>query len=159
MTLKALGTALFLMAVLAGCDNKPKQTAASSSMDAVSKQAQELSQKAEEMSNQAQEAAQKAADEAKQMAESLNQPAADAQTAINNSKSLPNLQDQIKYLIGQAQNFLAQKKMNDVLAIGQYILSTLDPNNPEAKALLEQAQAGVSEAVSGMTNKIKAFGK
>lgn len=95
------------------------------------------------------------------------QKAASSQDAIQQSQKIKTVDEQVKYLISQANNFVNSKNFEEAVKISQHILQNLDSNSSEAKNILEQAKAElkklaeqkVAEVKSDLTNKINSLGK
>ena len=95
------------------------------------------------------------------------QKAASSQDAIQQSQAIKTVDEQVKYLVSQANTFINSKNFDEAIKISQHILQDLDSNSQEAKTILEQAKAGlkkiaeqkVAEVKSDLTNKINSLGK
>lgn len=93
--------------------------------------------------------------------------AATPQDAIQQSTALQTVDEQAKYLISQANNFLNSKQYDDAITLAKHVLAKLDSNSQEAKSLLEKATAEmkkmaeqkIAETKSDLTNKINSLGK
>jgi hypothetical protein len=82
--------------------------------------------------------------------------------AIKQSEAILSIQDKVRYLIGEANNFYDAKQFQPVIDIAQYILGNLDANSSPAQSLLEKAKQGLQAAaqstVSDVTQKLNAVG-
>ncbi len=95
------------------------------------------------------------------------QKAASSQDAIQQSQNIKTLDEQVKYLVSQANTFVNSKNFEEGIKISQHILQNLDSNSSEAKTILEKAKAElkklaeqkVAEVKSDLTNKINSLGK
>jgi hypothetical protein len=68
-------------------------------------------------------------------------PKADSsRDAINNAKTMKTVEEQTQYLVGQAKAFINTDEFQNAIDVLQYVLSSLDRDNPEAKALLQKAK-------------------
>jgi hypothetical protein len=93
--------------------------------------------------------------------------AATSQDAIQQSQTLKTTDDQVKYLVSQANSFINSQKFEDGIAVAKHILQNLDANSQEAKSLLEKAsielqksaEKKVNEIKSDLNNKINSLGK
>ena len=89
--------------------------------------------------------------------------AASAQEAIDNSKSLKTVEEQVKYLVGQANAFISSKQFDQAISAARYVLSSLDQNSAQAKSVIEKAQEAIKNAaqraVADVKNKLGGFGQ
>ena len=81
--------------------------------------------------------------------------AASSQEAIETSKQLKTVDEQVHYLVGQANAFINGKEFNDAITTAQYVVSNLDQNSAEAKSLIERAKAEMQKAAQGAVNDMK----
>jgi hypothetical protein len=65
--------------------------------------------------------------------------AASSSEAIEHAKTLTVPQEQVNYLVGQAQAFLSSKNYQEAIKTAQYVLSNVDANAQAAKDVLEKA--------------------
>ena len=65
--------------------------------------------------------------------------AANASQAIEQSKSMKTVEEQAKYLVGQANAFVNSKDFDQAIQTAKYVLSNLNANSQEAKDVLEKA--------------------
>lgn len=90
-------------------------------------------------------------------------PAASSGDAITQSKTLQTVQEQVKYLIGQANAFINSQKFDEAINTAQYVLSNLDSNSTEAKSIITKAQEQIKQmagkAMEDMKNKLGTLGK
>ena len=90
-------------------------------------------------------------------------PAASSQEAIQQSKEMKTVDEQVKYLVSQANSFINSQKFDEAVQTARYILSNLDQNSVEAKSILEKATAQMKEAANkamgDVKNKLGSFGK
>lgn len=66
--------------------------------------------------------------------------------AINNAKALQTTEQKTDYLVGQGNAFVSSKEYQSAIDVAQYILSNLDKESQEAKAILEKAKAQLAAA-------------
>jgi len=89
--------------------------------------------------------------------------AATAQEAIQNVKSIEDVEAQVKYLVGQANAFVSSKEFDQAIQAAQYILSNLDQNSAQAKSIIEMAKekmaAEAQKAMDDVKSKIAGFGQ
>ena len=86
-------------------------------------------------------------------------PAANAQAAIEESKSKGTVQQQADYLVGQAKAFLSSKNYDQAMTVAQHVLSNLDQNSQAAKDVLMKAKEDMQKAAQGAVKDLKgAFG-
>ena len=64
---------------------------------------------------------------------------ANAQQAIDQSKSMKTVDEQTKYLVSQANLFVNSKDFDQAVQTAKYVLANLDANSQEAKNILEKA--------------------
>ncbi len=72
------------------------------------------------------------------------QKAATTQDAINETKTMPTVQEKTDYLVKQARSFYNSKEFQGAVEIAQYILRYLDKDSPAAKNLLQEAQDAIA---------------
>jgi len=72
------------------------------------------------------------------------QKAATTQDAINETKTMPTVQEKTVYLVNQAQAFYNSNEFQGAVEIAQYILRYLDKDSAAAKNLLQEAQDGIA---------------
>lgn len=91
------------------------------------------------------------------------QKAATSQEAIENSRQLKTVDEQVKYLVKQANAFINSQEFDQAIKSAQYILGNLDKNSAEAKSIIETAKAELQKAaqsaVSDVQKKIGTFGQ
>jgi hypothetical protein len=75
--------------------------------------------------------------------------AATAQEAIDAAQQLQTAAEQVTYLLSQAETFFSVEKYDQVVAVTQHILQSLDANSQIASDLLAQAQSKLQSAVQG----------
>lgn len=89
--------------------------------------------------------------------------AANSQEAIAQSKSLATVDEQVKYLVGQANAFVSSKNYEQAVQTAQYVLSSLDANSQEAKSILDKAAAEIKKLAEQKAEELKkslgSFGK
>ena len=81
--------------------------------------------------------------------------AANSQEAITNSKSLKTVDEQVKYLVGQANSFVNSQNFDQAINTAKYILSNVDKNSVEARKILDNATAEMKKAATGALNDMK----
>lgn len=72
--------------------------------------------------------------------------AASSPEAISNAQTMQTTQQKTDYLVGQANAFVNSKEYQSAIDVAQYILSNLDKESREAKAILEKAKTKFAEA-------------
>jgi tetratricopeptide (TPR) repeat protein len=128
-----------------GCSKQQEQAAAPAQPASMETQAQGMVEQAKDAS---QEAAQAAA--------SVQQEAQNAANAM---------MDQAKGLLAQAQELVASGKFEEAIATAQKVLN-IDPNNMDAKKIIETAKAKIMEVAqekaaalkNDLSNKMNALG-
>ena len=89
--------------------------------------------------------------------------AENSQQAIEQSKTMKNTDEQIRYLADQAQAFLNSKEYSEAMNAAQYILTNLDAKSEKAKDVLAKAMDDMkkvtAENVEDMKNKMKKLGQ
>ena len=90
-------------------------------------------------------------------------PSASSQEAIQQSKEMKTVDEQVKYLVNQANSFINSQQFDQAIQTAKYILANLDQNSVEAKSILEKATAQLKEAANktmgDVKNKLGSFGK
>lgn len=81
--------------------------------------------------------------------------AASSQEAIETSKSLKTVDEQVKYLVGQANAFINSKQFDQAITTAQHVLSNLDQNSAEAKSLLDKATEEMKKVAQGAVDDVK----
>ena len=82
------------------------------------------------------------------------QKAANSQQAVQQSQQYQTVDEKVKYLVSQANQFLNSKEFNEAVSTAQYILSNLDKNSQEAKSILETAKAQLQQAAQGAVKDV-----
>ena len=98
---------------------------------------------------------------------SQQQKAATSQDAIQQAQAMKTVDEQVKYLVSQANSFINSQKFEESITIAQHILQNLDANSQEAKNIIQQAKAELQKTVekkmaevkTDLTNKINSLGK
>lgn len=129
----------------AGCTQQSEKAATSEPAAAVESQAQGLAQQATEATQQVAEAVAPVKEEVQNV----------ANAAV----------DQAKDLLAKAQEMIANGKFEEAVAMAQKVLS-IDPNNIDAKNIIETAKAKITEIAqqkagdlkNDVTNKLNALG-
>lgn len=89
--------------------------------------------------------------------------AANSQEAIAQSKELKTVEEQARYLVSQANQFINSKEFDQAIATAQHVLSNLDANSTEAKSIIEKAKDEMKKmaaaTVADMKSKLGSFGK
>lgn len=80
---------------------------------------------------------------------------ANSQQAIEQSKSMKTVDEQVKYLTGQANDFINSKQFDQAIATAKYVLANLDPNSSEAKSILAKAQAELTKTATAVVGDMK----
>ncbi len=65
---------------------------------------------------------------------------ASSQDAIQQAKNLKTVEEQVKYLVNEANAFVSSEKFDEAIRISKYVLSALDKDSLDAKNVLEKAQ-------------------
>jgi len=81
--------------------------------------------------------------------------AASSAEAIRQSETMQTAGQKADYLIGQANAFLSSRDYSEAIKTAQYVLSNLDQNSKEAKAILDKARNKLSEQVNSMMEDVK----
>jgi len=87
--------------------------------------------------------------------------------AIQQSKNLKTVEEQVKYLVGEANAYISSEKFDESISIAKYILAELDKGSVDAKGILEKAQAElkalaekkVEEAKAELKKKMDSLGR
>ena len=86
-----------------------------------------------------------------------------SKAAIEKSKSLATVEEQVNYLESQANAFYKSKEYQEAINITQYVINNLDKEANDAKELLEKSTEGLKKdaenVAKDVTNKIKNIGK
>lgn len=93
--------------------------------------------------------------------------AATSNDAISQADTLKTLDEKVKFLVSQANDFLDSKQYQQAVNVAQYILSNFDKNSADAKSILQkatdmlkaEASKVVDKAKSDVQNKLGSFGK
>ena len=83
------------------------------------------------------------------------QKAANSQEAIEQSKELKTVEEQVKYLISQANAFITSEEFDQAIKTAQYVLANLDKESGNAKIIIEVAQVKLKEAAQGALDDAK----
>lgn len=81
--------------------------------------------------------------------------AATADQAIEQSKSVGDVQAQAKYLISEANAFVNSQKFDEAIEAAKYVLANLDANSQEAKSILEKATAEIKKLAEQKAAELK----
>jgi len=81
---------------------------------------------------------------------------ASSSAAIEKSKSLETTEEKVDYLIKQAEAFYNSDDFQSAVNIAQHVLSALDKDSAQAKALLDKAKEQLKGAA---TDALKNIGK
>jgi len=81
--------------------------------------------------------------------------AATSQEAIETSKGLKTVDEQVKYLVSQANAFINGKEFDQAIATAQHVLSNLDQNSAEAKSILDKATEEMKKVAQGAMDDMK----
>ncbi|MBD3379194.1 MAG: hypothetical protein GF408_01885 [Candidatus Omnitrophica bacterium] len=85
------------------------------------------------------------------------QPKAESSSAaIKEAGTMDTAQEKSEYLIGQAKAFMASDEFQNAVDVLQYVLSTVDRDNPQARQLLEQAKEELSAQAKSAAEDLKA---
>jgi hypothetical protein len=83
------------------------------------------------------------------------QKAGSSREAINTAKTMQTPQEQAQYLVGQAKAFINSDEFQNAIDVLQYVLASVDRDNPQAKALLEQAKDALAAQAKGAAKDVK----
>jgi hypothetical protein len=73
--------------------------------------------------------------------------AASSREAIQNAEDMQaSVEEKSRYLIGQAKSMIASDQFQGAIDIAQYVLTVLDRDSQEAKAILERARQELASA-------------
>jgi hypothetical protein len=90
-------------------------------------------------------------------------PAANAQQAIEDSKSKGSVQQQVDYLVGQAKAFLSKDNYTDAMTVANHVLANVDQNSKAAQEVLikarDEMQKKGQDTVNDLKNKFGVTGK
>ncbi len=78
--------------------------------------------------------------------------AATSSEAISQSESLQTADAKARYLVDQANAFIAGKQYNDAMQTAQYVLSNVKADSEEAKAALEKAASKLKDSAQEMAS-------
>ena len=81
--------------------------------------------------------------------------AANAQQAIDQSKSMKTADEQAKYLVGQANAFVNNKNFDQAIQTAKYVLANLNANSQEAKGILEKAAEDMKKMAQQKAEEMK----
>ena len=79
--------------------------------------------------------------------------AANAEQAIEQSKSLPTVEEKAEYLVKQANAFVNSKDFEQAIQTAKHVLVNLDANSAEAKSILEKATEEMKKSLGAMGNQ------
>lgn len=86
-----------------------------------------------------------------------------SQDAIDTTKTMDTVKAKTDYMVAQAKAFYDSKDFQGAVDIAQYVLRYLDKDNPQAKALLQEAQAAITTQLKTQAEEVKkgfsGFGK
>ena len=103
-----------------------------------------------------------------------SQRAATSQEAIELSKAKQSVEEQVDFLIGEANAFVNSQKFDEAINTAKYVLAELDKNSQEAQSIIEKAKAELerlarekmdeakaeaNKAIDDVKGKISSFGK
>ena len=75
--------------------------------------------------------------------------------AIEEAKKLPAVEDQVKYLVKEANAFINSQKFDEAVSTAKYILANLDQNSVEAQSILEKAKAQLEAMAKKKVEEVK----
>lgn len=82
--------------------------------------------------------------------------AANSSDAIQQSKQLKTVEEQVKYLVSNANSFVKSEKFDEAIKVSKYVLAELDQNSVDAKKILEKAQAELKAMAEKKVEEAKA---
>ncbi len=83
------------------------------------------------------------------------QKAASSREAIDTAKMMKTTQEQTKYLIAQGKAFINSDDFQGAIDVLQYVLTYLDKDSPEAKALLQKAKDDLAAQLKQKAEDVK----
>lgn len=89
------------------------------------------------------------------MAFGCGQRAQNSSEAIELSKAKTTVEEQAKYLIQQANNFINSDNFDEAIKTAKYVLSNLDANSIAAKDIIEKAQVELKKLAEQKMQDIK----
>ena len=81
--------------------------------------------------------------------------AVNASEAIANAKDMKTVDEQVKYLVGQANAFINSKEFDQAITTAQHILRNLDKDSAQAQSIIEKAKAELQKAAEGALDDVK----
>ena len=91
------------------------------------------------------------------------QKAETSRDAINTAKTMETKQEQVEYLVSQAQAFINSDQFQGAIDIAQYVLQYLDRDSAQARSLLDQAKSALAaqaqKAAEEAKKQFSGFGK
>jgi len=93
--------------------------------------------------------------------------AANSSEAITQAKQLPTTEEQMQYLVREANAFINSDQFDEAIKTAKYVLSKLDGDSQEAKSIIEKAKAEIQQIAqkaaddvkSGVKDKLGSFGQ
>lgn len=81
--------------------------------------------------------------------------AANSQEAISNAKSMKTVEEQVNYLVGQANGFVNSKNFDEAINTAKYVLANLDSNSQAAQNIVTKATEEMKKAAMGAVDDMK----
>jgi len=78
-----------------------------------------------------------------------------SQEAIEVAKTKATIEEQAKFLVQQAKQFINSKKFNEAIKTAKYVLNNTDANSAEAKQIIEKAQAELKKLAEQKIAEVK----
>jgi len=75
--------------------------------------------------------------------------------ALQKSETINTIDQKVDYLVAQAKAFYNSKEFNDAIAVAQHVITNLDANSQEAKKLLADSKAKLSEMIKTTADDMK----
>ncbi len=80
---------------------------------------------------------------------------ASSKDAITKAQAMATVKEKVDYLVAQAQAFYNSKDFQNVVDIGQYILSSVDKDSQAAKDLIAKAKNALAAEAQKAVDKVK----
>jgi len=78
-----------------------------------------------------------------------------SQEAIDQAQQYQSVDEKVRYLVSQANQFLNSQEFNEAISTAQYIIRNLDQNSQDAKNIIETAKAELQKAAEGAVKDVK----
>jgi hypothetical protein len=80
---------------------------------------------------------------------------ASSSEAIEQAKQMQSVEDQVKFLVSEANAFLNSQKFDEAVNTAKYVLGQLDANSQDAKSIIEKAQAELKKLAEQKMQDVK----